>query len=85
MESSKKEKPAPKKDGRENLKAFIDVRHCGANADHCRPMKECHNEAVEIIPDEKSGFGHRFVVNQEKCDGCGACVDICCGDCMELR
>ncbi len=68
-----------------NLKALIDTRFCGANQSHCRPMQECPNEAIEIVADEKSGFGHRFVVNEEKCDGCGACIDICCGDCMELR
>ncbi len=73
------------KTGKENLKAFIDTRFCGANEDHCRPMRECPNEAIEIIVDENSGFGQRFVVNEEKCDGCGACIDICCGDCMELQ
>ncbi|MEG1497788.1 MAG: hypothetical protein RR385_10500 [Clostridiales bacterium] len=80
----KKKAPAKNTSGG-NLKAFIDTRHCGANQAHCRPMQECHNEAIEIIPDEKSGFGHRFVVNEEKCDGCGDCIDICCGDCMELK
>lgn len=67
------------------MKAYIDVRHCGANKDHCTPMKECHNEAIEIIEDKSSGFGVRFVVNEEKCDGCGDCIDQCCGDCMTLR
>lgn len=80
---TKKESKAHPEGG--NLKAFIDVRFCGANKDHCWPMQNCPNQAIESIPDEKSGFGHRFVVNEEKCDGCGICIDHCCGDCMELH
>ncbi|MEG0874467.1 MAG: hypothetical protein RSH79_04060 [Clostridiales bacterium] len=83
--SGKNEEKSSKKPTGKNLKAYIDVRYCGANQDHCQPMKDCPNEAIEIISDEHSGFGHRFVVNEEKCDGCGICIDICCGDCMELK
>ncbi|MGI5874908.1 MAG: hypothetical protein ACOX8R_09695 [Bacillota bacterium] len=68
-----------------NGKAFIDTRFCGANADHCWPLHNCPNGAIEVVPDAKSGFGHRFVVNEEKCSGCGVCIDHCCGDCIEMK
>lgn len=67
------------------MKAYIDYRYCGANADYCKPIQQCPNGAIAIVPDEKSGFGHRFVVDEEKCDGCGLCIDLCCGECMVLR
>ena len=60
----------------EHLKAYIDTRFCGANQDHCRPMKECPNQAIEVAPDETSGFGHHFTVNEDKCDGCGQCMEL---------
>jgi len=25
------------------------------------------------------------VIDPEKCEGCGKCVEVCCGHCIELR
>jgi len=30
-------------------------------------------------------LGSRMEIDHEKCTGCGICVSLCCGDCIELN
>ena len=64
---------------------FIDKRKCAAQPDICPPIKECPNQAVSYVVDKSERIGGRIVIDLEKCEGCGKCVEICCGQCIALR
>jgi ferredoxin len=48
-------------------------------------MKECHVKAFSYVEDENEPIGGRIEIDPEKCDGCGKCVALCCGNCIEMR
>jgi len=49
------------------------------------PIKECPEKAVTFVEDEDEPIGGRIVIDDEKCTGCGLCVNICCGHCIEMK
>ena len=67
------------------MKPFIDKTKCSAQPNICPPMKECPKQAISFVEDEEEPIGGRIEIDAEKCDGCGKCVDICCGHCIEMR
>lgn len=67
------------------MKAYIDKRRCASDARICKPLKECPQGAIAYVEDEEEPLGSRMEVREELCTGCGLCVDLCCGSCIELR
>jgi Pyruvate/2-oxoacid:ferredoxin oxidoreductase delta subunit len=67
------------------MRPFIIKERCAAQQNICPPMKECVNNAIFYIVDEEELLGGRIQIDYEKCEGCGKCVDICCGHCIEMR
>jgi Pyruvate/2-oxoacid:ferredoxin oxidoreductase delta subunit len=63
---------------------FIDKRKCAAQS-FCPPIQSCPNQAVSYIEDKSERLGGRIEIDLEKCEGCGKCVEVCCGHCIELR
>ena len=66
------------------MKAYIDRRKCPASDEFCKPIRECPEKALLWIEDEADAFGARIEVVEEKCTGCGVCVELCCSECIEL-
>ena len=67
------------------MKPFIIKKRCAAQPDICPPMKECPMQAFSYVEDENEPIGGRIEIDLEKCDGCGKCVALCCGSCIEMR
>lgn len=67
------------------MKPFIIKERCAAQPDICPPMKECPTKSFSFIEDEDEPIGGRIEINYEKCEGCGQCVSLCCGSCIEMR
>ncbi len=67
------------------MKAYIDKRKCASDNRICKPFKECPQGAITWVEDEDEPLGSRMEVDADKCDGCGKCVELCCGDCIEIR
>lgn len=67
------------------MKAYIDRRKCASDNRICKPLKECPAGAISWTEDEDEPIGSRMEIDPEKCDGCGICVSLCCGNCIELR
>ncbi len=67
------------------MKPFIIRERCAAEPRICPPIRECPRQAVSYVEDENEPIGGRIVFDYDKCDGCGACVAICCGNCIEMR
>ena len=67
------------------MKPYVIKERCAAQPSICPPIKACPKEAVIYVEDENEPIGGRIVFDYNKCDGCGACVAICCGNCIEMR
>ncbi|MDR3645262.1 MAG: hypothetical protein P4M02_09345 [Clostridia bacterium] len=67
------------------MKAVIIKQKCPAQPNICQPMKNCPSSAISYIEDEEEELGGRMEVDAGQCTGCGACVPLCCGDCIEMR
>ncbi len=67
------------------MKATIDKRKCASDRRICKPLEQCPTQAIAWIEDEDEPLGSRMEIDPEKCTGCGTCVPLCCGDCIELR
>ncbi len=67
------------------MKPYIDREKCAAQQVICPPLTDCPKMAFSYVEDEDEPLGGRLEIDLEKCDGCGICVDICCGHCIELR
>ena len=67
------------------MKPIILREKCAAQPTICPPMKDCPQAAFIYIEDEDEPLGGMMEINPEKCDGCGICVSICCGNCIEMR
>jgi Pyruvate/2-oxoacid:ferredoxin oxidoreductase delta subunit len=57
---------------------IIDER-CPAQTDICQPIKQCPAKAITYKADLEAPLGGRMSIDQDKCDGCGICIDLCCG------
>ena len=67
------------------MKAYIDKAKCASEKAMCKPLVECPVKAISWIEDDDEPLGSRTVIDEEKCTGCGICVPLCCGDCIELK
>jgi len=67
------------------MKAYIDKRKCASEKRLCKPLIECPEQAISWVEDDDEPLGSRMEIDEEKCNGCGICVPLCCGNCMEIR
>ena len=67
------------------MKAYIDKQKCASEKSICQPLKDCSKGAISWVEDDDEPLGSRMEVDDEKCDGCGICVQLCCGQCIEIR
>ncbi len=51
----------------------------------CKPLSDCPTKAIEGIEDADEPLVRRMEISAEKCDGCGICVTLCYGNCIELK
>lgn len=67
------------------MRPFIAKERCAADPGICPPMKECPMGAFSYIEDDNEPIGGRIEIDLDTCDGCGKCVEACCGKCIEMR
>lgn len=67
------------------MKAYIDKAKCMTDNRICKPLKECPQGAISWIEDDDEPLGSRMEIDQNKCVGCGTCVPLCCGHCIEIK
>jgi len=67
------------------MKAYVDKRKCYSDNRLCKLITECPVQAIQWIEDEDEPLGSRIEIDEEKCTGCGICVPLCCGACIELK
>ncbi len=64
-------------------KPVIHKERCAAQPQICPPLKACPVRAIAYQEDDDEPLGGRIVIDLDTCDGCGRCVTICCGSCIE--
>jgi Pyruvate/2-oxoacid:ferredoxin oxidoreductase delta subunit len=57
---------------------------CAAQPEICPPIKVCPVQAVSYKEDEDEPIGGLIIIDLEKCNGCGICVNECCGQCIVM-
>ena len=67
------------------MKAYINKEKCASDNRICKPLRDCPAAAISWVEDEDEPLGSRMEVDEDKCTGCGVCVDLCCGNCIEIR
>lgn len=67
------------------MKAIIDKAKCMSDNRICKPLQECPQGAIVWVEDDDEPLGSRMEVDNEKCVGCGTCVPLCCGNCIEIK
>lgn len=67
------------------MKAYIDKKKCASDNRICKPLKDCPKNAISWVQDNDEPIGSRMEVDHGKCDGCGICITLCCGQCIEVR
>jgi Fe-S-cluster-containing hydrogenase component 2 len=67
------------------MTAVVLKRKCPAQNDLCQAIPACPNDAIYYLADENEPLGGKILVDSEKCNDCGACVQACCGQAMEIN
>ena len=66
------------------MKPILDERKCPAQGKTCPAIPACTEGAILYIEDSSARLGGQIVFDYEKCNGCGDCVNACCGAAIEL-
>ncbi len=67
------------------MKAVLNERKCPAQGQICKVITTCPEGAVEYEVDESVPLGGRILINDKLCNGCGVCVDACCGLAIDIK
>lgn len=67
------------------MKVQIDLNKCSAQLEICKPLIDCPNKAFIYFKDENAVLGAQMEIDEAKCDGCGICIPICCGDAIFFK
>lgn len=67
------------------MKPVLNERKCPAQGQICPAIPACPEGAILYVEDPDAPLGGRIVFDDERCNGCGACVDACCGAAIELK
>ncbi len=67
------------------MKVEIITEKCPAQYNICQPLMQCSLQAIIYVEDMNEPLGGRILIDYHKCDGCGICVDLCCGQAIIIR
>lgn len=67
------------------MKVQIDLNKCSVQLEICKPLIDCPNKAILYLKDENAILGAKLEIDEAKCDGCGICIPICCGDAISFK
>ena len=57
---------------------------CAAQKEICTAIKACLAGAIVYVDDEDEPLGGKIVFDLDRCNGCGKCAEVCCGDAIEM-
>jgi Pyruvate/2-oxoacid:ferredoxin oxidoreductase delta subunit len=66
------------------MKPIINKRKCPAQKDICKAIPACPTAALTYVVDEEEPLGGKIIVDEALCNGCGLCVEECCGNAIDM-
>ena len=66
------------------MRPVLNERKCPAQEQVCKAIPACPEDAIAYIADATQPLGGRIVFDYDRCNGCGACVEACCGSAIEI-
>ena len=66
------------------MTATIIKRKCPAQKELCQAIPACPNVAISYQEDDAEPLGGKILIDAAQCNDCGACVDACCGQAIEV-
>jgi Pyruvate/2-oxoacid:ferredoxin oxidoreductase delta subunit len=67
------------------MRPVLDERKCPVQEQVCKAIPACSENAIIYIPDVTRPLGGQIVFDYAHCNGCGVCVEACCGHAINLR
>jgi len=67
------------------MKVQIDLNKCSVQLEICKPLIDCPKKAIIYLKDDNAILGAKLEIDEAKCDGCGICIPICCGDAISFK
>jgi Pyruvate/2-oxoacid:ferredoxin oxidoreductase delta subunit len=61
------------------MRPIILKEKCPAQANICKGIVACPNQAMSYVEDDDEPLGGRIQIDYERCIGCGTCAKECCG------
>jgi Pyruvate/2-oxoacid:ferredoxin oxidoreductase delta subunit len=66
------------------MKPRLIAKLCPAQRDLCKAIPACTAGAIYYVEDENEPLGGKILFDDTRCDGCGDCVEACCGHAIEM-
>jgi len=66
------------------MRPVLNERKCPAQEQVCKAIPACKENAIVYVSDSTLPLGGRIVFDYDRCNGCGDCVEACCGSAIEL-
>lgn len=67
------------------MRPYINDRQCYVDPRICTAIKACPQNAISYIENEDLPLGGKIIFDYEKCQECGICADVCCGQAIEMK
>jgi len=67
------------------MKAVLNERKCPAQAQICKAIPACPEDAITYSVDDSAPLGGRIIFDETRCTGCGVCVEASCGEAIDLK
>lgn len=66
------------------MRPYINEKKCYVNPQICTAIKGCDQNAISYIEDDEEPLGGKIIFDYEKCNECGNCAKVCCGDAIDI-
>lgn len=67
------------------MRPYINDMKCIVNMDLCTVIRQCDQKAISYIKDDNEPLGGKIIFDYSKCNECGNCARLCCGNAIEMK
>lgn len=67
------------------MTAVLIKRKCPAQNDLCQAIPACPTGAIYYQADDNEPLGGKILIDKDRCNDCGTCVQACCGQAIKIQ